>query len=179
MARDCIIQKRRKLIYGFYVCERLIIEDGRTSPLNIIGTFIVNSIHGGVFNPSTQKVDSPTPKPNLNKPVIWRTVWDPVSANLFINHYNNKYRLGQLAPINDCLPVNNLKYLGMIQNNQKGLIETCSAVNFVEDGLNNLRWTTVDPDIGLPTPTSVMTSQKVSRIHRWIIREDSRFDLVR
>jgi hypothetical protein len=182
IAKKCIINKNRKLIYGFYVCDKLIIENGRTSPLNIVGTFIVNSIHGGtVFKNTTLNAwdANLTPKPILNHPIIWRTVWDPISADLFMNHYNKIYVDDSGNTQNNCTILQNMTSINMLQQDKKTELEDCSAVKVTEDGINNFRWTTVDPDIGLATPTSVMTSQKVTRVHRWIIREDSRVDLVK
>ncbi len=51
-------------------------------------------------------------------------------------------------------------------------------MDLVTNGTNNFTLTTVDPDIGL-IAGNTMTSQKVLRFQRWVIREDSRQDLVR
>jgi hypothetical protein len=50
----------------------------------------------------------------------------------------------------------------------------------VSNGPNNFTWTTVDPDIGIAPPPGnpTMTSQKVPRFQRWILREDSKKDVV-
>jgi hypothetical protein len=97
---------------------------------------------------------------------------------MFINHYNQKYNPNG-STTNNCLQFNTMNTLAMIQQDKKSDLEKCSAVDFTENGINNFRWTTVDPDIGLASPAATMTSQKVSRVHRWVIREDSRLDLVR
>jgi len=41
-------------------------------------------------------------------------------------------------------------------------IQSCSPLDLVTNGPNNFSWTTVDPDIGIASPTDVMTSQKVN-----------------
>lgn len=150
----CVIPKNRTHVYGFYVCRTLEIEKGRTQPLTIIGTFIVKNIINN----------------NRKVPVIWQTVWDPRSAPLIYDDLK-----GGCNGMSTDLNWKNL----MLDPRLATMINQCGAVDMVNNGPNNFTWTTVDPEIGLARSTDVMTSQKVKRPLRWIVREDSRQDVIK
>lgn len=150
----CVVPPDRTHVYGFYVCETLEIQNGRTQPLYMIGTFIVKNL---VNN-------------NRLAPVIWQTVWDARSAPLI--YHDLKAGCGGVSTQLNWRDFMRTPALAAAMNQ-------CSAVDLVNNGPNNFTWTTVDPEIGLARPSDVMTSQKVKRRLRWIVREDSRQDVVK
>lgn len=154
IVRDCIVPIDRTHIYGFYVCERLVISPGRSAPLHMIGTFIVKDL-----------VNT-----NTTVPVYWHTVWDSKIAHLILTDLKN-----------GCGGLNvNISWKDLMSTPAKeAAIKNCGALDLVSNGPNNFMWTTVDPEIGLANPGDVMTSQKVKRVQRWLIKEDSRSDIVR
>ncbi len=152
---NCIIPNNREFVFGFYVCQNLIINPGRVKDLYLIGTFIVNNI---VNNNSTARV-------------IWHSIWDTKAAGLILNKYFED------QPICQALIGKTWKDI-IGSDDLKERVKACSAMDLVTNGPNNFTWTTVDPDIGL-IAGNTMTSQKVLRFQRWVIREDSRQDLVR
>lgn len=152
---DCTVTNNRRFVFGFYVCENLTINPGRSAPLYMIGTFIVKNII------------------NLNTdvPVYWHSVWDAKAGALIIS----EFKRGTPA----CTGLIGKTWADIISNPAlKEKVKSCSAMDLVNNGPNNFTWTTVDPDIGL-IAGNTMTSQKVLRIQKWIIREDSRSDIIR
>lgn len=159
VVEECTIPADRTHVYGFYVCDKLIIKD-RSTPLYMIGTFIVNEL---------------VQNPGANVPVHWHSIWDTKAADLIMTDlYANKAA---------CDPSKNLlnkTWVDIINNQQvSSTISSCSPLDLVTNGPNNFSWTTVDPDVGIANPGDVMTSQKTNRIQKWIIREESRVDIIR
>lgn len=154
IVRDCIVPIDRTHIYGFYVCERLVISPGRSAPLYMIGTFIVKDLVNA----------------NTTVPVYWHNIWDSKIAHLILTDLKN-----------GCGGLNvNISWKDLMSTPAKeAAIKNCGALDLVSNGPNNFMWTTVDPEIGLANPGDVMTSQKVKRVQRWLIKEDSRSDIVR
>ncbi|MFP5386256.1 MAG: hypothetical protein ACLGHN_09280 [Bacteriovoracia bacterium] len=150
----CEVPTNRKYVFGFYSCKKLVIASGRSMPLYMIGTFIVKEIE----NKNTQ-------------PVHWHSVWDNKAAGLVLTEYNKADK--------SCLGVVGKTWGEVIKDTKlKESIKRCSPLDLVSNGPNNFNWTTVDPDVGL-LPGHTMTSQKVLRTQRWVIREDSRMDTVK
>jgi hypothetical protein len=155
----CIVPPERTHVYGFYVCDKLKIIE-RTEPLYMIGTFIVNELE----------------QPQMKAPIHWHSIWDASSADLIMNDLNSTNTACGLTT--GSLLSKTFKDIISVPGLEKKLI-TCSAQDLVDNGPNNFSWTTVDPDIGLATPTDSMTSQKANRIQKWVIREESRVDFIR
>lgn len=155
VVEECRVKKEREKIFGFYACKNLIIEAGRSKPLYMIGTFIVENIINE----------------NKAQPVYWHSVWDEKASGLILTDYFKKRE--------NCKTLVGKTWKNILGNaNLKNDMKRCSAIDLVTNGPNNFTWTTVDPDIGL-LPGHTMTSQKVQRVLRWVIREDSRLDVVR
>ncbi len=151
----CTVPANRKFVFGFYVCKKLVILPGRSGPLYMIGTFIVEEIE----------------KTEETFPVHWHSVWDAKAGALILT----EFKKGTSA----CAGLIGKTWAQIISNPaMKETVKSCSAMDLVTNGPNNFSWTTVDPDIGL-IPGNTMTSKKVPRIQRWIIREDSRSDIIR
>lgn len=159
VVEECTIPANRTHVYGFYVCNRLVIEE-RTSPLYMIGTFIVNEL--------VQSTGS-------NVPVYWHSIWDTKAADLIMTDLNSKK-----AACESSKNLMNKTWVDIITNQQvSSTIQSCSPLDLVTNGPNNFSWTTVDPDVGIANPGDVMTSQKTNRIQKWVIREESRVDIIR
>lgn len=151
----CTVPNDREFVFGFYACKRLVIAAGRSKPLYMIGTFIVEEIENT----------------NTSHPVHWHTVWDAKAGGLIISEYFKDKA--------SCQTLFGKTWSQIITSaSLKEDVKKCSAMDLVTNGPNNFTWTTVDPDIGL-IAGNTMTSQKVLRVQRWIIREDSRADFIR
>lgn len=152
---NCIVPNNREFVFGFYACKRLEIMPGRSKPLYMIGTFIVEELINT----------------NTSQPVYWHSVWDAKAGGLIISEYFKS------KPV--CQTLIGKTWSQIIASpSLKDEVKKCSAMDLVTNGPNNFTWTTVDPDIGL-IAGNTMTSQKVLRFQRWIIREDSRADFIR
>lgn len=157
VVNECIVPADRTHIYGFYVCKRLVIKD-RSKPLYMIGTFIVKDL---IQNKS--KV-----------PVYWHSVWDTKAADLVIHDLNAS------KPLCGTNKVTGKTFNDLMKDDQlKARIIACSSLDLINNGPNNFTWTTVDPDIGIAKPGDTMTSQKVNRIQKWVITEDSRVEVIK
>lgn len=160
VATICTIPAGRTHVYGLYVCEELKIKP-RTLDLNMIGTFIVKKLT--YETPQTYKV-------------IWHSLWGPTATDLIMKDFNNPPGTTN----NACDDIETKTLKDLIGNTALNTtLKICSPQEIVTNGPNNFTWTTVDPDIGLATPTDIMTSQKVKRPTRWVIDENSRVDIVR
>ena len=152
---DCVVESDRDNIYGFYVCKNLIIKPS-TNPLTITGTFIVSNID------------------NQGRKVYWYSVWDPTSANRILRDF---YSLNDICKN---LASGNIKLSDVITSkSMRNNIDGCSALNLVLNGPNNFSWTSVDPEIGLATPSDVMTSQKINRVMKWVTQEETKTEWIR
>ncbi len=159
VVNDCFISKSREFVYGFYACRKLEIEGGRTKPLNLIGTFIVRDL---VIN-------------ETNWPIRWHSVWTPMARDLVLTELNSDNTF--CATANDLVSKTMKDIVADFDLEQK--IKKCSSQELVTNGPNNFTWTTTDPDIGIAPEFPTMTSQKVRRYLRWVMREDSRKDTVK
>lgn len=160
IVKECVIPKNRTHVYGFYVCDKLVIEGGRSVPLYMIGTFIVNEL--------VQASGSTVP-------VFWHNIWDTKATDLVMTDVNSS----KSACSNTAALMNYTWKDLKASSSILARMNACSPMDMVANGPNNFSWTTIDPDIGLAGPTDVMTSQKVNRIQKWAIREDSRTDMIR
>lgn len=159
VVEECVIPPDRTHVYGFYVCNRLVIRD-RSSPLYMIGTFIVNEL---------------VQTPNSNSPVYWHSIWDAKAADLIMTDLHGRKPACDLSK-----NLISKTWKDVIKDPQLNMvIESCSPLDLVTNGPNNFSWTTIDPDVGIAKPTDAMTSQKVSRVQKWVIREESRVDIIR
>jgi hypothetical protein len=160
VVNKCFVSNKREFVYGFYVCKELIIEGGRSNALNLIGTFIVRDL----------KINETT------WPIRWHSVWTPMARDLVLTELNSENTT-------ICAPGNNLMNKTMkdiaSDPNLEQQIKKCSSQELVTNGPNNFTWTTTDPDIGIAPEFPTMTSQKVRRYLRWVMREDSRKDTVK
>lgn len=160
VVEECIIPNNRNRVYGFYVCNKLVIQGGRSEPLYMIGTFIVKDL--------IQPVDGSTQ-------VHWHSIWDTKATDLVMTDFSSSKGVCQNTALLMSYTWKDLKESPAIL----ARVNACSPMDMVANGPNNFSWTTVDPDIGIANPGDAMTSQKVNRIQKWVIREDSRVDMIR
>ena len=154
---NCKIKKERTHVYGFYVCETLEFESGRSEAAHMIGTFIVKNL---VMNFN-------------NVPIHWHSVWTPTARDLVLTDLNE-----QTATCSDpTMPNKTFKDLQMDWQ-LKAQIKKCSPQELVTNGPNNFNWTTTDPEIGIDPANPTMTSEKIHRAQRWVLREDSRKEII-
>ncbi len=153
---ECIVKSTRNVVYGFYVCKKLTIEP-RTNPLHMIGTFIVKEL--------SQQTDAQ---------VSWYSVWDAKAGDFILTDLNSGNPQCTLSTI---VSKTFLDYL--TDGSLPSRLRNCTALNLVNNGPNNFTWTTVDPDIGIANAGDTMTSQKANRIQKWIIKEESRVEVIR
>jgi len=156
IVESCSVASGRKNVYGFYACETLIIESGRTEDLNMIGTFIVKNL---VVQEQSKRIN-------------WYSIWNETAANLIMT---------DLKSTEGCAGFSNVTWKDIETNPwvKVKVEQQCSSQALVEAGPNNFTWTTVDPDIGIANPGDSMTSQKVKRFQNFIINEISRVDNVK
>ncbi len=159
VVQECIIPSDRTHVYGFYVCTKLTIRE-RSTPLYMIGTFIVK--------------DLSIPK-GMSTPIHWYSIWDTRATDLIMSDLNSHK--------SNCKGVKDLvskTWKDVVVSPQiAATVESCGPLDLVTNGPNNFSWTTVDPDIGIAKAGDIMTSQKVNRIQKWVIREESRKDFIR
>ena len=156
---DCTVKKEREIVYGFYACKNLTIEGGRSFPLYLIGTFIIKNI----INQETVH------------PVYWHSMWTPIARDYVMTELNSSTPICQSA-----LNLTNKTFSDIVADfTIEENLKKCSSQELVSNGPNNFTWTTVDPEIGIDPSFPTMTSQKVKRHQRWIVREDSRKDLIK
>jgi hypothetical protein len=157
VVESCIVEPDRTHIYGFYVCKKLTIKP-RTKPLYMIGTFIVKDL--------VQSVAS-------THPIYWYSVWEAKANDLIMTDLKKN-----VCPNSSSLLSMTFKDF-QLDPMAKARADSCSPLELVANGPNNFSWTTVDPDIGIAKEGDVMTSQKTNRIQKWIIKEESRIELIR
>ncbi len=131
IAANCTIKKNVKIYTGFLVCRHLIIENGRTEPLQIIGTVIAgrvtipsDAVQYGVYFKS---IFHPDAKRNLlksvadcNKAIDANPVWFRPEMNI-----DDIGRLAKLAALDECSVIN------------------------LRNKAQPFSWSKVDPDCGL------------------------------
>ena len=156
---ECIIPSDRTHVYGFYVCEKLTVRD-RTAPLYMIGTFIVR--------------DLVLPR-GMTSPIHWYSVWDTKATDLIMTDLN-----GSKSNCKSVKDLTSKTWKDVVTHSRiAATVDSCGPLDLVSNGPNNFSWTTVDPDVGIAQNGDTMTSQKVNRIQKWVIREESRSDLIR
>lgn len=141
IAKNCIVESNATLVSGFLTCERLTIK-ARSLPLTIIGTFIVTnglSIDASAYNAG----------------INWHSVYHPMATRIL-----RQAKILKPVTGTDCDSLPNTpvwhprpSIVDRINNQQ------CNAIA-LRMKADPFRWTSVDPDCGLPTPTSIATSCK-------------------
>jgi hypothetical protein len=158
VVKKCTVQPERTHIYGFYVCETLNILP-RTEPLYMIGTFIIKNIIQA-----------------KNVPVYWYSIWHGVASDLILN---DLFKDSQVCHFGSNTPLNKILFKNFLENSTlAGRMTYCGPQGLIQ-GKNNFSWTTVDPDVGIAKIGDSMTSQKANRIQKWVIKADSKVEVIK
>lgn len=143
IVKECIVPSSIDLVFGFYVCEKLTIE-GRSSPLKFIGTFIVKD-----FNFST---------PAINAGIDFFSIWHPLAIE-FLKLRGDLKKPSESYTANPKCQFNEPGWSPFLSDDLQMQYLECSPMKFVIQGANNFNWTTVDPEIGIPSSGASATTQ--------------------
>ncbi|MBO9667802.1 MAG: hypothetical protein J7501_13445, partial [Bdellovibrio sp.] len=156
---NCVIQPNAKLVTGFFTCDKLTIQ-ARSTPLRIIGTFIVKSL---VIEPEAYKAG-----------ITWSTIYHPQAAQ-------ELRKAGILKPIStaditycDRLPSPIWHPKPSIQETADRL--SCNVIS-LRAKADPFQWTSVDPDCGFLTDANgnvAVTPTCKRRLVRYFVVEQSR-----
>ncbi len=157
IVKNCIIKPSASVVTGFFSCDHLQIE-ARTTPLRIIGTFIVGSLN----------VD----KSVYNQGVRWSNIYHPQAVEELkaMNVLKPKTKNKTCAEIEDAVtgvPVWHPKP-SLIDAQDRIL---CSPVS-LRAKADPFQWTSLDPDCGVPTGGSTTTCKR--RMNKVLLIEHSR-----
>ncbi|MFM6929286.1 MAG: hypothetical protein ACKOX6_12540, partial [Bdellovibrio sp.] len=143
IVRECIIDGSANFVAGFLNCEKLTISK-RTTPLTIIGTFIVT---GGI------SIDDSAYRAGIR----WQSIYHPESTYLLRNARVLKAVDGSSCNSMPRTPLWHPRpsLLNRVNNQQ------CNAMA-LRLKADPFRWTSVDPDCGLLSSTSTATVCKNS-----------------
>lgn len=150
---NCTVKSNIDFVFGFYVCENLIIES-RSTPLNIVGTFIVRNL----------KVDASAASAGVN----FYSIWSPQGIKLLQN--KDHLRKEVLIPANGDRTCDFKSVSGWNPKLSDDAITdfmACSPAKFLYQGANNFNWTTVDPELGITSGAAQATTQsKITNRYR-------------
>jgi hypothetical protein len=148
IVKECIVPPEIDMVFGFYVCEKIKIE-GRTRPLNFVGTFIVKNL---IIDPSA-----------LSNGVNFYSLWSTGGIELL---REKKHLRREKAKNEDCVFDKPGWFTGLDEDTLADY-QTCSPAKFLYTGANNFNWTTIDPEIGITgADTQVTTQSKVMNRYR-------------
>lgn len=125
----CLIRKTVTFVAGFYVCRELIIEGGRSSPLEIAGTFIAGRM---------EIPDSTIAQHGL----YFRNIYHQVSVRNFreVNLLNTEASCYD----NITQPI----WYGNLSDSNQLMLDRCVPSTFRDDA-QAFTWNLVDPDCGI------------------------------
>ncbi len=157
--RRCEVASDATFVTGFFVCDTFEIL-ARTAPLTIVGTVIANKL---IVNPGA-----------LLAGVTWSSIYHPQSV-YELRRIGILHGLTAAQTIAGCdSNPNEPIWLPTISLAQSYNYYTCSASS-LRDKADPFRWTTVDPDCGLPTSPAASTAYKCKgRVMRLNVKELSR-----
>lgn len=159
IAPQCTIPASTTLVAGFFVCDELIIA-GRSSPLNIIGTFIVGRGY----------IDSSA----ANAGVFFKSIYHPEATTLLRAGYDGDPNKAILKTFdNTPCPAISTAPVWWPDLNERDYysLRNCNTVS-LRDKANPFTWTTVDPDCGIVGTNPDVRCKK--RATRLLLREISR-----
>ena len=144
IVKDCVVPNAVEFIFGFYVCENLIIES-RSTPLNLVGTFIVKNL----------KIT----KNGLDYGINFYSIWSSGGIELLRTH---KHLRRERAAVQDCIFDKPGWFQGLNEDDLADY-QSCSPAKFLYQGANNFNWTTIDPEIGITSDVGqVVTQSKIA-----------------
>lgn len=154
LVKDCVIESSANFVAGFLTCENLIISK-RTTPLRMIGTFIVRSLH---IDPSAYKAG-----------IRWSSIYHPQATY----ELQEAHILGKLKDdsVYDCgdptIPPLWMPNIGITSAVKHYL---CNPVSL--RSADPFKWTTVDPDCGVEKGSPKVKCKRSMR--RFLVKEISR-----
>lgn len=151
---SCIIESSADFVTGFFTCDSLEIQE-RTTPLRIIGTFIVGKMR---IHPSAIKAG-----------ITWSSIYHPqatreLRAAKILKSYSGR----------DC----NLKSSDPIWHPIPSVEEVsdrmgCNSIS-LRSKADPFQWTAVDPDCGIPPGSTSSNTSCKRRLIRFYVVEQSR-----
>ncbi len=154
LVNTCIIESSANFVTGFLTCENLVIK-ARSTPLRIIGTFIVRTL---TIDPSAYKSG-----------IRWSSIYHPQATY----ELQEAQILGKLKDdsVYDCgdpgIPPLWMPNIGITSAVKHYL---CNPVSL--RSADPFKWTTVDPDCGVETGSPKVKCKKAMR--RFLVKEISR-----
>lgn len=154
LVNNCVIESTANFVTGFFTCENLIIK-ARSTPLRIIGTFIVRTLS---IDPSAYKAG-----------IRWSSIYHPQATY----ELQEARILGKLKDdsVYDCgdptIPPLWMPNIGITSAVKHYL---CNPVSL--RSADPFKWTTVDPDCGVEAGSPKVKCKRSMR--RFLIKEISR-----
>ncbi len=149
---ECIVPSSTTVAAGFMTCDRLVIQP-RTSPLKMIGTFIVGRA----------EID---PSAVLNG-ISFRSIYHSQSTNDLIAEGILKDKNGNACSTPPSLPI----WWPNLTNTEYDGFRKCNVIS-LRDSANPFTWTAVDPDCGIVAGNTYVQCQK--HAVNYIVNEISR-----
>ncbi|WP_413578452.1 hypothetical protein ACLVWU_07930 [Bdellovibrio sp. HCB290] len=157
--KDCVIKAGASFVTGFYTCDNLVIEGGRTKPLRIVGTFII----GKSLQINEQAIRTG---------ITWTSIYYPQATQ-------ELRARGILYPLSD--PNNKTKCDNLpspIWHPMPSIQETADRMNCNVISLrakaDPFKWTAVDPDCGIPIGATQTVPTCKRRIYHYYVVEQAR-----
>ncbi|WP_413587403.1 hypothetical protein [Bdellovibrio sp. HCB274] len=157
--KDCVIKAGASFVTGFYTCDNLVIEGGRTKPLRIVGTFII----GKSLQINEQAIRTG---------ITWTSIYYPQATQ-------ELRARGILFPLSD--PANKTKCDNLpspIWHPMPSIQETADRMNCNVISLrakaDPFKWTAVDPDCGIPIGATQTVPTCKRRIYHYYVVEQAR-----
>lgn len=148
IVKDCIVPSSLNFVFGFYVCENLIIKS-RAQPLNMVGTYIVKNL----------KIDNTA----LSAGVNFYSIWSSGGIQLLRDKGHLRREKHSSPACSFTVP----GWYSGIDEDTMADYQSCSPAKFLYQGANNFNWTMIDPEIGITNSgTQVTTQSKVVNRYR-------------
>lgn len=150
IVKECIVPHEIDMVFGFYVCETLIVES-RTRPLNFVGTFIVKNL----------RIDASA----LSNGVSFYALWSSGGIELL----REKRHLRREKGLTEECTFTKPGWFSGLDEDTLADYQSCSPAKFLYQGANNFNWTTIDPEIGITDANTQVTTQSkiVNRYRRY------------
>ncbi|QDK45292.1 hypothetical protein DOM22_09070 [Bdellovibrio sp. ZAP7] len=156
---NCVIKAGTNFVTGFYTCDNLTIEGGRTKPLTIIGTFIIGK---------TLKINEQA----IRIGIQWSSIYHPQSTRIL---RSRKILKPMTEPDNvakcDNLPSPIWHPIPSIQETADRM--ACNVIS-LRAKADPFKWTAVDPDCGVDPAKQQTVPTCKRRIIRYFVVEQSR-----
>jgi len=151
----CTIKSSANFVTGFFVCDRLVIEQ-RTRPLRIIGTFVAGNV---LIHPSA-----------YNAGIVWSSIYHPQAAQ----ELRQDRILKRISDGGACFKSSSSPIWNPVPSIQEVANRmTCNVIS-LRALADPFQWTSIDPDCGMLAGNSNMVCKK--RLVRFFIVEQSRED---